>query len=189
MALLQAARFYALTGDLEKAKSFGLNRAIFYAWLKHHKPIRRPIQLQHAHQQREVGSAEGQTALPVKDGVEVSGKYFSIGGEIQRPEDFDRLVAAKFEALAPFEIVWSLAVRYVKSFGEEVLRDPNKFFNEVYLPVRDTFIDSLHRLLDVSRRDRKVEERPRRSSNVKPPIRRLTEFVRAEDKALDQLQG
>jgi len=125
----------------------------------------------------------------VKDGVEISGKYFSIGGEVQRPEDFDRLVAAKFEALAPFEIVWSLAVRYVKSFGEEVLKDPNKFFNEVYLPVRDSFIDSLHRLLDVSLRDRKVEERPRRSSNVKPPIRRLTEFVKAEDKALDQPQG
>lgn len=29
MGLLQAARYYLLTGDLEKAKSFGLNRAIF----------------------------------------------------------------------------------------------------------------------------------------------------------------
>jgi len=34
MALLQAARYYLLTGDLEKAYSFGLNRAIFYAWAK-----------------------------------------------------------------------------------------------------------------------------------------------------------
>ncbi len=31
MALLQAARYYVLTGDINKAKSFGLNRAIFYA--------------------------------------------------------------------------------------------------------------------------------------------------------------
>jgi len=32
MGLLQAARYYVLYGDLEKAKSFGINRAIFYAW-------------------------------------------------------------------------------------------------------------------------------------------------------------
>ena len=37
MGLLQAARYYLLTGDLQKAKSFGLNRAIFYAWAKHYK--------------------------------------------------------------------------------------------------------------------------------------------------------
>jgi len=36
MALLQAARYYKLHGDLEKAKSWGLNRAIFYAWAKHY---------------------------------------------------------------------------------------------------------------------------------------------------------
>ena len=38
MALLQAARYYLLYGDLEKAKSFGLNRAIFYAWAKYYGP-------------------------------------------------------------------------------------------------------------------------------------------------------
>jgi len=31
MALLQAIRYYLLAGDLERAKSWGLNRAIFYA--------------------------------------------------------------------------------------------------------------------------------------------------------------
>jgi len=36
MGLLQAARYYLLTDDLERAKSFGLNRAIFYAWAKKH---------------------------------------------------------------------------------------------------------------------------------------------------------
>jgi len=34
MGLLQAARYYLVTGNLERAKSFGLNRAVFYAWAK-----------------------------------------------------------------------------------------------------------------------------------------------------------
>ncbi|AEM39482.1 hypothetical protein Pyrfu_1625 [Pyrolobus fumarii 1A] len=38
MALLQAARYYLLYGDMDKAKSFGLNRAIFYAWAKYYGP-------------------------------------------------------------------------------------------------------------------------------------------------------
>ncbi|MEM2914657.1 MAG: hypothetical protein QXH91_04575, partial [Candidatus Bathyarchaeia archaeon] len=31
MGLLQAARYYLITGNMERAKSFGLNRAVFYA--------------------------------------------------------------------------------------------------------------------------------------------------------------
>ena len=42
MSIIQAARYYVLTGDLEKAKSFGLNRAIFYAWAKYHGRERIP---------------------------------------------------------------------------------------------------------------------------------------------------
>jgi len=42
MALLQAARHYIIHKDLKKAKSFGLNRAIFYAWAKHYGPRSRP---------------------------------------------------------------------------------------------------------------------------------------------------
>ena len=38
MALLQTARYYRLHGDLMRAKSFGLNRAVFYAWAKHYGP-------------------------------------------------------------------------------------------------------------------------------------------------------
>jgi len=34
MALLQAARYYVLTRDYEKALSFGLNGATSYAWAK-----------------------------------------------------------------------------------------------------------------------------------------------------------
>lgn len=40
MSLLQAVRYYILTRDLEKAKSFGLNRAVFYAWAKYHGKYR-----------------------------------------------------------------------------------------------------------------------------------------------------
>ncbi|MCD6195448.1 MAG: hypothetical protein J7J82_01515, partial [Staphylothermus sp.] len=45
MALLQAARHYIFHKDLDKAKSFGLNRAIFYAWAKYYGPHKWPIRL------------------------------------------------------------------------------------------------------------------------------------------------
>jgi hypothetical protein len=37
MSILQAASYYVLYKDLDKEESFGLKRAIFYAWVKNYK--------------------------------------------------------------------------------------------------------------------------------------------------------
>ena len=155
MALLQAARYYVLTGDEEKAKSWGLNRAIFYAWAKHYgphaQPHRRAWRLDRLVREGGAARAEGRRC---PEGMErVLGEcvqrgprgYFAFGGEEQTPRDFDREVVTKLRGLVDWERAWRAAVEYVRSFPEEVLRDPQRFFRYVYEPVRDTFFVKLLR--------------------------------------------
>ena len=135
MALLQAARYYVLTGDLKKAKSFGLNRAIFYAWAKHYGrgyhpryPVRRP------RVKTKVVKTLGEKTPVSEEG------WFAMGGIEQRPEDYDRQVASRIAAAVPYEEAWKAAVEYVKSFPRSVLTDPQRFYKRIYEPVRDEFV-------------------------------------------------
>jgi len=142
MALLQAARYYILKRDINKAKSFGLNRAIFYAWAKYHKPkygvskyglIRRemgitPEELPH----EKLGD---EMAFKSSDG------WFMIGDQVQRPSDYDRQIKAKIDPIVPYEIAWDAALEYLKSFPREVLESQQQFYKEAYQPIRDRFVE------------------------------------------------
>ncbi len=148
MALLQAARYYVLTGDLQKAKSFGLNRAIFYAWLKYYGPQSSKVSRSGrrfyipGEETRGGGRSMVKVFGPGSEEVPVGPSgWFEMGGKEQRPEDFDRQIRAKVEAIAPWDEVWQKAVEYVKKFPTTVLRDPQKFFEYVYKPVRDHFVE------------------------------------------------
>ena len=135
MALVQAARYYVLKQDFEKAKSFGLNRAIFYAWAKHHGVRGRRIKMVH----ERIKEEHGKEIIEERIGDEVAFKsrdgWFIIGGQKQKPIDFDRQVAARFGEA--FEKYWEAAVRYVKNFPREVLESQREFYKRVYLPIRD----------------------------------------------------
>ena len=141
MALLQAARYYLLTGDIKKAKSFGLNRAIFYAWAKHHRkyvPKKKRIATAGVEEIEE----EGKKMIYVGDeGAFISNRgWFIIGDKEQLPEDFDKNVAEKIEGVIEFEKAWKAALEYLKQFPKNVLLDQRRFYEEVYKPVRDAFI-------------------------------------------------
>jgi len=127
MALLQAARYYLLKGDLEKAKSFGLNRAIFYAWAKRSgKPVFQRKRTAGASapsipsRAREVEALGNENAYVNDEGL------FVIGSEVQRPEDYDREIVRRIEAVIPYEEAWNAAINYLKSFpwmeGEKAVR-------------------------------------------------------------------
>ncbi len=140
MGLLQAARYYLLKGDLEKAKSFGLNRAIFYAWAKYYgrnyKPKRPSTRM------REDKPWRLEKTLGEEVPVSPRGWYM-IGDKEQLPEDYDREIAAKINAIIPYEEAWRKTLEYLKQFPEHVLRDPQKFYKLVYEPVRDNFIEKV----------------------------------------------
>jgi hypothetical protein len=141
MALLQAARYFVLTGDLEKSYSFGLNRAIFYAWAKRRGV---PVAASRERVTREVSverDVEGRTVVYVGDEAAYLGRsgWFAMGDQEQTPELFEREVKSKVERVMPFEEAWKLAVEYVKSFDRRTLLSQRDFYERVYLPVRDSF--------------------------------------------------
>ncbi len=139
MALLQAARYYLLNEDINKAESFGLNRAIFYAWAKRSggKPRRRYA----------AGAATPSMPTPSKSIERVGNEaayitesgLFTIGDEVQRPEDYDREIAQRIEPFIPYREAWKASLNYLKTFPKEILLDQRQFYEKVYLPVRDHF--------------------------------------------------
>ena len=155
MALLQAARYYVLYGDKDKAKSFGLNRALFYAWAKHYGPRRIPyksLRIEDLEKlyRKQLTRGKGERKCP-EGYTEVAGEciqvsprgYFVIGDQEQHQADFDKQVSSRIRILLDYEKAWSEAVEYVKKFPRRILEDPQKFYKLVYEPVRDTFFKYL----------------------------------------------
>ena len=137
MAVLQAARAFALGLSLESAYSWGLNRAIFIAAAK---------------RGFKGGAGGGKGEKKGGKTSKVAGTYylgddmafkdekggvlrFTIGGEVQTKEDFERQVKSRFGNA--FRPAWKEALTYVKSFDREVLLSSGRFFGEVYRPRRD----------------------------------------------------
>ncbi len=149
MALLQAARHYIIHKDLKKAKSFGLNRAIFYAWAKHYGPRSRPWMSLRVEEilSRPSSIEKRKTSCP-EGYIEVLGEcvqvdslgYYVIGEKSQTPQDFDYQVLKRIGKVADPSKVWEAAIEYVSKFPKWVLEDPQKFYKLVYEPVRDHFI-------------------------------------------------
>ena len=135
MALLQAARAYAAGVPLESAHSWGLNRAIFIAAAK------RGFKGGTGSGSDGSGSPEGRKdAYYLGDDMafKTSGEgamLFTIGGEVQTEESYDRQVKSRFGR--NYQSAWKEALAYVRGFDREVLLSADDFFRSVYRPVRD----------------------------------------------------
>ena len=144
MAVLQAARAFVLGLPEASAKSWGLNRAIFYAAAKRGfrgrlaAPVPRP---------RPRGEVHAKPILETPEefhlGDEVAFKapkvgetlYFTIGGKVQTERGFERQIEARFGGR--FGEAWEEAVKLVQQFDREVLLSQHKFYQQVYKPNRD----------------------------------------------------
>jgi hypothetical protein len=146
MALLQAARHFILMGDEEKAKSFGLNRAIFYAWAKR-RGVAGPRPRRTIPSGEEVAKErrEGKTLVYVgNEGAYTSEEgWYIIGEESQLPQDYDRQIVSKIDPVLPYGRAWNSALEYLRDFPRSDLLDHSKFFSEVYRPVRDGFLEEV----------------------------------------------
>lgn len=145
MALMQAARYYILRGDIEQAKSFGLNRAIFYAWAKkrgadYRRLVSRPLLLREERKKiSEVEEVVGDEVV-----YRAPGGWFTIGGQEQTPRDFDRQVVHRFGSEEIFQKYWEAAVRYLQRFSVETIKSQKEFYEKIYVPIRDN-IDKILR--------------------------------------------
>ncbi len=152
MAVLQAARAFLLGMPLYLAKSWGLNRAIFYAAAKRgFKKARLP-----SRPVRTLAELKAKPILKSKNVqflgdeaafiMEVGGKiYFTIGGKPQTEEDFRKQIESRFSPI--FDRIWKEALEIVKEFAPEVLLSQRRFFNEVYKPLRDELAEKWSRMV------------------------------------------
>lgn len=148
MATLQAARAYVLGKPIETAKSFGLNRAIFYAAAKkgfkfikgvtlpeevliekRRVPKERIEEIRKSFRVEEIGD---ELAYAVSLGNTV---YYTIGAEVQTEHDFERQIERRFEG--NFDRAWKEAVKIISSYDKGVLLSQRYFYEVIYKPRRD----------------------------------------------------
>jgi hypothetical protein len=142
MATLQAARARRLGLAEGSAYSWGLNRAIFYAAAKRGfggskpaaptgepSPSRPP--------EKDLYSLGNDEAYRDPKSPELR---FTIGGETQTPEAFQKQVAARFGDAQNFERAWKEASAIVEEFDEATLRSGREFYANVYKPRRDALV-------------------------------------------------
>jgi hypothetical protein len=145
MATLQAARAAALGLDLDAARSWGLNRAIFYAAAKrgfrHAGPSPAPAsggRSPHDGAPRVTARGDEEYTLGGEkafvSGDPRRGLVFKFGDEEQTARDFENQVERRF---ADWGAAWSEAVDIVKAAGPENLGSQRRFYEQVYKPNRD----------------------------------------------------
>ncbi len=170
MALLQAARAIVLGLPMESAKSWGLNRAIFYAAAKRGfkggkamaerrgaPRVRPEVELETYRLGDEMAYRSKEDKL-----------LFEIGGETQTETDFRRQIESRFQG--KFPEAWEEGLDYVKQFERGTLLSGSDFFSSVYRPKRDEFAAKWSALSEtnpekkvaavVVRRRRKQRSRP-----------------------------
>jgi len=149
MATLQAARAKVLGLPLDSAKSWGLNRAIFYAAAKKGfikpkyppKEIKIPEKVVEEEMRREIAKTfeiyhlGDEMAYSVKLGKK---RMFMIGNEIQTPESFYKQVESRFGE--KFEKAWEEALNICKSYDKGILQSQRYFYETVYKPRRDELV-------------------------------------------------
>ena len=156
MALLQAARAFVLGLPLDSAKSWGLNRAIFYAAAKRGFRGKRPLrpegirmpsgiaeerrrELQESFSVHRLGDEYAYSV--VLDGK----RLFIIGDEVQTEEDFQKQVEKRFGPL--FSQAWEEAVRICRKAGKGILLSQRYFYESLYKPQRDKLAEKWTQLL------------------------------------------
>jgi len=139
MAILQAARAKQLGLPLTEAKSWGLNRAIFYAAAKrgfkgkpfqtrsHEEIAKKPVE-----RRRSAYFLGDELAYSSKTGSKL---YFTIGKTLQTESDYQRQIMKRFASI--YSKAWKEAIQIVRQYPKEILLSQNGFFQEVYKPRRD----------------------------------------------------
>ena len=144
MATLQAARARTLGLDLDEAKSWGLNRAVFYAAAK--RGFRHGgaggIKPPHGEAAPAGRAAEQPAEAEYLLGGEKAylaadrggGLRFAIGDEVQTPRDFDWQVQRRFN---DWDTAWAEALATIEAADPADLKSQRRFYEHVYKPLRD----------------------------------------------------
>ncbi len=139
MATLQAARAKALGLALPSAKSWGLNRAIWYAAAKRRlTSTAAPAKAEKPDKTKKPQVDAEEFWLGSDKAYRVAGRgrrQFTIGGRVQTPEDFERQIVRRFAGT--FRQAWGEASKIIAAYPKEVLESQEAFYSTVYRPRRD----------------------------------------------------
>jgi hypothetical protein len=143
MAVLQAARAKTLGMKVSEAKSWGLNRAIFYAAAKRgFKSLgggkAMPKLDLPAREREQVEKTLGTHYLGDEYAykLEMDGRIlFTIGDDVQTDKDFVQKIQKRFGRT--FKEAWHEALQICRGYDREVLKSQQDFYGEVYKPRRD----------------------------------------------------
>jgi len=140
MATLQAARAKQLGFSITAAKSWGLNRAIFYAAAKRGFKVERKMPIRGAEEVEKEPIKKTRRAYFLGDEMAYVSKtgrqsYFTIGGKMQTVSDFKRQIERRFGDT--FSGAWEESLEIVRQYPKDVLLSRSRFFEEVYRPRRD----------------------------------------------------
>ncbi len=148
MATLQAARAYVLGMPIASAKSFGLQRAIFYAAAKRGfkgkgaaKPPKEFVLKEKKLTDSQIKKIQKSfTMTTVGDEaaycVEMDGrKLFVIGNEIKTAKDFEHQIERRYGKY--FAKAWKEAIKICKDYDKGVLLSQRYFYETIYKPRRD----------------------------------------------------
>ena len=148
MATLQAARAYVLGMPITSAKSFGIQRAIFYAAAKRGfsgkgsrgKPADLVMKSKKVTSQeiRKIQKTFAVTTVGDEPAysVEIDGKkYFVIGNEIKTSTDFKKQIEIRFGSA--FKDAWKEALAICRQYDRGVLLSQRYFYATVYKTRRD----------------------------------------------------
>ncbi len=160
MAILQAARAYKLGLPINQAKSWGLNRAIFYAaakkgYFRKKKPPARKATIQEL-AKKPIEKTKNLFYLGDEAAYIVetpNGMYFTIGGKVQTEKDFQRQIESRFHPI--FDKVWNEALEIVGEHPIETLLSQRKFYKEIYEPLRDVLVEKWSRWVQEARKNNK----------------------------------
>lgn len=149
MATLQAARAYVLGEPIDSAKSWGLNRAIFYAAAKRgFKPKPGPLKAPKFKMdldEKKIAKIQKTFGIyhlgdEMGYSVELDGKrLFTIGEQVQTPENFKKQISSRFGNA--FKKAWAEAVKICKEYDKSILMSMRYFYETVYKPRRDALAE------------------------------------------------
>lgn len=153
MAILQAARATELGLSNTQAKSWGLNRAIFYAAAKKgfkktpprgcEEILGKPVEKKKDHY-----FLGNEMAYAAKKG---SRTYFTIGGKLQTENDFEQQIEKRFGTI--FKNAWKESLKIIQGYPKDVLLSQNRFFQEVYRPRRDELASKWSEMSELEQND------------------------------------
>ncbi|MFL5814088.1 MAG: hypothetical protein ACJ763_10970 [Bdellovibrionia bacterium] len=187
MALLQAARAVRLGLRVDEAKSWGLNRAIFYAAARHGFRKKRAQYLSpggeaEAEERKRIRPDQFYVLGGERGNLAASGPggklRFQMGGEVQTPYEFDRQIKARFGD--QWNQAWKEARHIIEESDDRDLQNQQRFFNAVYKPKRDELAEKYTEMTSgtekrsASRPATQPTKRPVRQTTGSGPIRLVT---------------